>query len=401
MFDASKFTFDASKSGSDAPKFTFDASKSGSDASKTEFDASEPASDVPKFVSDASDPVARVARHPGAGPPAAGRGPIGPGRGPVDPCRCSRAAIASAVRPRRRCALPLDPLPEPDHMDQDPSRTPAPPSRTDESDRGRLEGIQQSDLNESRVNEDFLAWLKTSGWQYLAGLLVFMCVYLGYVNIKASRAAYRVEAWQALDQADLPESLTEVAESYGDVGAIGSLARLRAAEAWMNSVQRNRVIGATFDPATGQSASTAALSDEERAHYLASADGEYQAIIAADDGSPGRTLITLAAFYGRAAVAEAEERYDQAELFYEQAADRAEPFYPGKAEQARARAASIGAIQGTSRMFSREQIQSMRNASATSSEQRRAVRLEPILEQIIQDAARSIDGTAGGTAPRP
>ena len=51
-------------------------------------------------------------------------------------------------------------------------------------DRERLQQVQQSDLSESRVNEDFILWLKNSGPWYLLAVLVGIAVYLYLINLQ-------------------------------------------------------------------------------------------------------------------------------------------------------------------------------------------------------------------------
>jgi len=202
-------------------------------------------------------------------------------------------------------------------------------------DRNRLKEVRQSDLTESRINEDFLTWLKASGPTYLLIVLVCLCAYVLWVRWKEHKQTYVATAWAEYNQSDLPSSLIDVAAKYPDVGALPSVARLDAAERWMRAVQLNQSL------AGAEGEETIPLTDEERTQYLDGADRVYAEVIAADDGAPGRTLVVVNALFGRAAVAEAKNDVEAARRSYEQAAARAEATFPSLAAQARRRMESI------------------------------------------------------------
>ena len=61
-------------------------------------------------------------------------------------------------------------------------------------DRNRLKEIHQSDLTESRLNEDFVTWLKTSGPTYLLIILVALCSYVLWIRWQEQKQNYVYEA---------------------------------------------------------------------------------------------------------------------------------------------------------------------------------------------------------------
>ena len=71
-------------------------------------------------------------------------------------------------------------------------------------DRNRLSKIQQSDLTESRVNQEFVDWLKTKGLNYALVFMVALCAVMGWNLWKQRQTRVRNEAWQDLGQATLP-----------------------------------------------------------------------------------------------------------------------------------------------------------------------------------------------------
>lgn len=202
-------------------------------------------------------------------------------------------------------------------------------------DRERLKQVQRTDMTESRVNEDFLDWLKNKGPTWLLIVLVAFTVYLGLVRWRTSQHVQQVQAWRALDEAQasaFPASLESVASDYPHTDAVAVVARISAAQILMESVLTNTAPGAQVDE------ETQALPPEDRELYLNRADRLFQEVIAADDGSFGMTLHAVNALNGRAAVAEARGDADAAEQHYLAAAKRAEEYYPYLAQQARERA---------------------------------------------------------------
>jgi tetratricopeptide (TPR) repeat protein len=214
-------------------------------------------------------------------------------------------------------------------------------------DRERLKEVHQTDLTESRINEDFVDWLKNKGPSWLLIILVCVTGYLAMVRWRQHRLRKVDEAWAALNDAPLPSSKEDVAAAHAGVFAVPQIALEQAASQLLRSVQS----GTAIDLAAGTESTgdDAALSEEQRTQYLDRADGIFQRIlegdgkIGADDGSLGMTLHAVQAYNGRAAVAEARGDAEQARRFYDQAAERAEQHYAALAEQARERQRTIEA----------------------------------------------------------
>ena len=201
-------------------------------------------------------------------------------------------------------------------------------------DRERLQQVQQSDLGESRVNEDFVNWIKTSGPWYLLAVLVGIAVYMYLVNIQREELRAREQAWFDFSEAVMPASLEDVATTHGDIDGIANLARLRAANAYLQSMQSNLALGATIEDGTP-------LSEEDRAKGIEHANALYTEVVNNDDGTLGQTVVTVSALNGLAALAESNGDIDSAKAYYQQSASRAEQWYPFLAEQARGRAATV------------------------------------------------------------
>ena len=137
----------------------------------------------------------------------------------------------------------------------------------------RLKDIQHGTLTESRLNSDFLFWLKTKGPNYLLLAMLVLCGFMG-LNWWENRVALaRDGAWNEFLSAQTPQALIEVANKHTDTDAISQLATINAADAYMQSIQMNK----RFDREAG--AADAAVTPELRAEYLAEADRLYAKVV--------------------------------------------------------------------------------------------------------------------------
>ncbi len=200
----------------------------------------------------------------------------------------------------------------------------------------RLKDVHATELGQSRVNEDFIEWLKTKGPQYLLLGLIGVCVYLGIVRWKQHRVNYYNNAWSELFACDLPGCFEDVADRYSNVAGLPKQALRAAADKWLSAVQAGTPLGGDGN------AAAPALTDEQRSDYLDQAARLYHALANADDGSLGGTLYSVSAMQGLAVVAESKGQTDEAIRWYDMAAERAEGYYPQLARRVRERASTSG-----------------------------------------------------------
>lgn len=201
----------------------------------------------------------------------------------------------------------------------------------------RLREVSEAQLTESRVNEDFVEWLRTKGPSWLLMILILIGGYLGVLRWKQYRTGYLSDAWAALADSELPGSLEDVAVRYVDVRGLPQQAMRLAADRYLGAVQAGRPLGA--EPG----ADAASLGDEEREQYLDHAERLYRAVADTDDGTLAMTLHAVNAIEGLAAVAESRGDAEEAQDLYEQAAERAARDYPHLADWALARAGTAAA----------------------------------------------------------
>ena len=212
----------------------------------------------------------------------------------------------------------------------------------------RLKDIQHGTLTESRLNSDFLFWLKTKGPNYLLLAMLVLCGFMGLNWWENRLALARDGAWNEFLSAQTPQALIEVANKHTDTDAISQLATINAADAYMQSIQMNK----RFDREAG--ATDAAVTPELRAEYLAEADRLYAKVVSEGSQSAGpRSLLTVTALFGRASVAETKNDPTQAALFLTQAQELAAKTYPQLAKVAQHRKETLPELANVRAMPSR------------------------------------------------
>jgi len=204
-------------------------------------------------------------------------------------------------------------------------------------ERKRLAEVHTTELNEGKLNEDFVTWLKTKGPTWLLIIVAFIVAYIVMIRWQQQEARARDAAWLELMTTTQPASLEDVARRHAGIDGIAALARLNAADSLLLDVQRGRTLSAD-----GQE--TTALDEQTREAHLAQAARLYREVAADDDGSTGRTLATVSALNGLAAVLESSGDIDGAVDAYRRAEARAAGWIPAIARQAAWRAETAGAL---------------------------------------------------------
>jgi hypothetical protein len=204
-------------------------------------------------------------------------------------------------------------------------------------DHDRLKEVHQTDLMESRINEDFVEWLKTQGPTYLLIVLVFVAAVLGWHRWKQHKVTRYSQAWAEFADCRLPGAFEDVADRYPNVPGLAPRAWLLAADALLDAVQAGLPLGT--DPAATETPDP--LTELQRNEYLARAQGLYRRVIEGDNDSLSMALHAISALQGMAVVSESLGDAEAAKRWYEAAASRAAPYYPWLAEQARQRAATV------------------------------------------------------------
>ena len=203
-------------------------------------------------------------------------------------------------------------------------------------------------LEESRLNVEFIEWLRKWSTPLLIVIAAVALTYVLYNKYHERQAARVSEAFASYEAASAsanpsPASLLAVADDYKGVRAVPILARLAAADAYLAAVRRGVDPGAVVDPTTGKVQSETDLMDEaEREANLAEAGRLYQAVLDECAGKAGMAIHAVGASFGLAAVAESRGDAAAARSAYEGAAAAAESAgFTAQAKIARERMASL------------------------------------------------------------
>jgi hypothetical protein len=215
----------------------------------------------------------------------------------------------------------------------------------DVTDKKRLREIQQQDLSESRLNDDFIYWLKTWGVNIGVGLLAVFAAYSLWNAWQQRKTQARDNAWAELSAATLPESYAEVAKLHTDVDSVAMLAWIAAGDAHLRDLQTGLDSTAVPTPnADGSLPPPPPLTAEQRTIAQDAADGYYAKALdaARARGTPeAMRPILLSALFGRAAIAESRGAMDAAATYLTEAAALAKDAMPELAAEATRRLESL------------------------------------------------------------
>lgn len=194
----------------------------------------------------------------------------------------------------------------------------------------RQQGIREgAGLEESRLNTEFIDWLKRWGSTLLLVFAVIAAGYALYQRYKMREADKRDQAFVALEASirssgiPSPASLKALADEYPNVPGVRYIALLKAADAHLAIARVGVKVGSTPDK-DGLYAPADLLSDAERNTELDEAASTYTSVLSMTEKTPGLAIHALGAAYGLAAVAESKGQADQAKAHYERAASIAD-----------------------------------------------------------------------------
>lgn len=205
----------------------------------------------------------------------------------------------------------------------------------------RLKNVQQADLSEGRVNDDFVLWLKTWGQNLLLVVLVIAALGMAWHWWQQRKERERDDAWAELDGATLPAALEEIAARHAGKDSVALFAELEAADTYLLAV----ITGKRFDREA--SAVDAAITPELRAEWLKEADRLYAKVAdrVTKAGSTGEYGFLFSALFGRAAVAEDLGDLKSAEAHLRTIEDRSKGTdFAAAGEVAAKRLASLSAL---------------------------------------------------------
>lgn len=204
------------------------------------------------------------------------------------------------------------------------------------NDRKRQSQVQTQDLTESRINDDFVYWLKNKGRDYLLVVLLGACAFLGYNYWQRKNIEKTSIAWGELAQATLPEAFEQLAKDHADVPRAAMMALMQAGDLRLVVLQSN-----TVTPAQGETPAVL-LDDQSRKITQDAADEDYArageiAVKLAGGDRAKAALVLVPSLFGRAAIAESRGDFEASKKFLEDAASLSGERWPRFAEIAKGR----------------------------------------------------------------
>lgn len=164
-------------------------------------------------------------------------------------------------------------------------------------------------LEESRLNADFIEFLRKWSTPVLVVIAAIAGSYFLYGKYQLSRDAAMARAFSELDAAVVsrnPASLIRVAEDQSGKAAVPLLARLAAADLYLESSRSGIPAGIQFDQFGGLPEGTELLTADQRKEQLTKAAAQYEAVLSAAGTSDGMVIHAMSALFGLASVAESQ-----------------------------------------------------------------------------------------------
>ncbi|MFO0857020.1 MAG: hypothetical protein U0640_06645 [Phycisphaerales bacterium] len=177
-------------------------------------------------------------------------------------------------------------------------------------------------LEEARYNVEFIEWLR----KWSGPLLMLIAVAAGLYalrqywqkNTQAKQDAAFTEYEEARQGTNVnPDTLISVADTHLDVPSVTYLARLDAADIYLDAVRRGVKPGTTVNPDGTLANAEDAMTAADRDANLAKASESYQWVLDKTQDKPEQAIHTIGALYGLAAVAECKGELDAAKGLYE------------------------------------------------------------------------------------
>ena len=177
-------------------------------------------------------------------------------------------------------------------------------------------------LEESKLNVEFIDWLKKWGPYFVITLAAVVLIWRGWEFLKSQRQATLDKAFIEHRQLTSglnpsPESLVLFADTHKATPGLAAEARLEAARIYLQAVGVGIEPGAQ-PAADGTFKESDLLSDARRVELLNKAESLYSTVLSNTEGKVGMELMAVQAAFGLASVAESREDWAEASQNYEQ-----------------------------------------------------------------------------------
>jgi hypothetical protein len=179
-------------------------------------------------------------------------------------------------------------------------------------------------LEESRYNEDFIDWLRKWGVPILFVVAIIAAGYGLRTRWQQSKEVKLDQSFAELEAVvsgsnPSPDSLLQIATDHAGAGSsVAAIARLEAADTYLDSVRRGIRPGVTVKQDGTVDKPEDLLKPEEKSGFLTKASDLYAGVYSDLKGDSGKSVLTIGALYGMAAVAEDLGDLPKAKSHYEE-----------------------------------------------------------------------------------
>lgn len=256
---------------------------------------------------------------------------------------------------------------------------------------------------ESRLNREFIDFLRRISWPVTILILVGVLGYVGYERYQDSRRAALATAFADLQDAvssGNPTVMLRVAEDHAGQGAVPTLARLAAADALLWSAVIGLEPGATVKPDGTTDTPEDLLTPELVASTLDRARAQYATVADDTRGKPPEIYLHLGALFGLAALEETAGGAEAARAHYQAiiaAAERA-ALPDAVLAEARQRLDSVGSLAPALPSIAAVRTNPLGGLTLPIPQRNQAQ--DPSLQQLLQGLGQPTTPTAP-TAPNP
>jgi hypothetical protein len=253
-------------------------------------------------------------------------------------------------------------------------------------------------LEESRLNVEFIDWLRRWSTPFLLVVAVVALSYVVYQRVQQSRLETLGTAFVELEAARStaapnPRALEDIARAYRNVRGVPYIALLAAGDEYLRSARLGVAPGAEVRP-DGTVADGDLMNQDQRDRFLADAERLYREVLQSTQGDTAKAIHAISAAYGLAAVAEMRGDLAAAKAEYERVIALSEAAgYASHVAVAHHRIENLPALSERQRLYAAAELPPLPGAGQAP-EPDGAANFESIFQQPGSDGGFTIEPLA-------